>query len=143
MIIKFLKRAIVSVRYGFAWSKALDLSSKRKPLESNEILLSVEKKIHRIPIEHELLKASNYTFAADFDRAQSTLEPLPRRISESRIMSKYDKEYLLDVCAFYGDICNNTLDHRYISNDLSKVSGHLKSNFPLKFHPNWIDSKTG
>ncbi len=136
-----------AVKGGVYWNRSLEFASKGNHEAALDEIVRIEE-ISPLLAESALLKGFLlYALNRDDEAVRSLIEA-QKLVEASQKYSDDDKEYLKCYASVWGGEAAKKLDRKVLKPfavdfervPLSKVKKHLKRNFPLRDHPNWVET---
>lgn len=145
----FFKKIFIAPGIALRWVRSLDFASKGDYQSALQQLEKIDQHFSGKKAEYHLLKGF-LCYATSADQAAiENLEMAIRLIGLSHRYQEEDKRYLICYANPLLRKAKSKLAQENLSIglspsdcdniDLSSVKKHLKKNFPLRDHPNWIE----
>ena len=147
MMFKLASNLYRAVKGGVYCNRALELASKGKYEAALNAVVRIEE-IGPLLAEFALLKGFLLYAVNRDDEAVRSLIEAQKLVEASQKYSDDDKEYLKCYASVWGGEAAKKLGGKVLKPffvdfgkvSLSKVKKHLKRKFPLRDHPNWVET---
>ncbi|MGI0015835.1 MAG: hypothetical protein ACREBU_20650 [Nitrososphaera sp.] len=141
-----LKRILLAPFIGYRWVRVLDLASKGDFCTAAQVLDQLAPFFENKDAEYHLLKGF-LSFSTTLDKSViKNMRIAISLIEESLRYSEEEKKYLKCYASIWANKAQAYIDEQsqkkfetidYNDVNLSKIRPALKSNFPLRSHPEW------